>query len=70
MTARATPTKMKPHGRSRESTPLMIVAISVACGAGRRSEPIGPHAELCRPISVKPMTATETSTPMMRPICW
>ena len=62
--------KMKPHGRSRDSTPWMIVAISVPCGAGSRSDPIGPHAELCMPMSVKPITATETSTPMTSPICW
>ena len=52
----------------------MIVAISVACGAGsaacRCHAPR--HPDMCRSRrkSVPPMTSVETTTPMMRPICW
>ena len=35
-----TPTSTRPHGRFWLSSPLMIVAISVACGAGSAGEPM------------------------------
>src|ERR1043166_1282115 len=34
-----TPTRTSPHGRLRLSSPLMMVAISVACGAGSAPDP-------------------------------
>ena len=41
-----TPTSTRPHGRFWLSSPLMIVLISVACGAGSASDPI--VMTLCR----------------------
>ena len=41
-----TPTSTRPHGRFWLSSPLMIVAISVACGAASAGEPIADT--LCR----------------------
>ena len=41
-----TPTSTRPQGRFWLSRPLMIVAISVACGAGSASDPI--VITLCR----------------------
>ena len=38
MNARKTPTSTGPHGRLFASRPLMIVAISVACGAGELAD--------------------------------
>ncbi len=35
-----TPASTRPHGRSCASSPLISVAISVACGAGSACEPI------------------------------
>jgi hypothetical protein len=56
-------------------TPLMIVAINVACGAGNLFVPI-PCASaavanaLSRNWIVNPITIVETTTPMTSPICW
>ena len=46
----------------------MIVAISVACGAGIAGVPI-PNTR-CKYIVVQPMTVAEVMTPMTSPICW
>ena len=40
VTARNTPTSTRPHGRFWLRSPLMIVAISVACGAAIAADPI------------------------------
>jgi hypothetical protein len=40
VTEMKTPTNTRPHGRLRLSSPLMMVAISVACGAGSDVEPM------------------------------
>ena len=40
MNAAKTPTSTGPHGSFCASIPLMIVAISVPCGAGMRAEPM------------------------------
>ena len=62
-----TPTSTSPHGRFWLSRPLMIVAISVACGAGSDGDPI--PITLCRYSVVIPMTSDEVRTPMISPIC-
>src|SRR5829696_325431 len=47
-----TPTRTSPHGRFWLSRPLMIVDISVACGAGNAFEPM--VITLCRYSVVTP----------------
>src|SRR5262249_31061248 len=68
VTLMKTPTSTSPHGRLRLSRPLMMVAMSVACGAGMSFVPI--PDTLCKYIVVNPMTAAEVTTPMIKPICW
>ena len=49
-----------------------MVAISTACGAGNFSDPMAccmPGIERSSSSSVPPITSTDTSTPMIRPIC-
>ena len=63
-----TPTRTRPHGRFWLSSPLMIVAISVACGAGSAFEPI--VITLWRYSVVTPITSDAVTTPISRPTCW
>ena len=44
VTEMKTPTRTRPHGRFWLRSPLMIVDMSVACGAGRAADPITDHA--------------------------
>ena len=62
-----TPTSTSPHGRFWLRSPLMIVAINVAWGAGSDVDPI--VMTECRASVVIPMTNDAVRTPMMRPTC-
>src|SRR2546428_1369428 len=54
VTAMNTPTRTRPHGRFWLRSPLMIVDINVACGAGREVDPM--VIALFRYSVVRPMT--------------
>ena len=60
-----TPTGTSPHERFWLSRPLMIVAISVACGAGMAGVPMAKTR--CRHSIVAPMTTADVTTPMISP---
>src|SRR5262245_53287168 len=63
-----TPTRTSPHGRFWLSRPLMIVDISVACGAGSDCDPM--VITPCKYSVVAPMTNADVTTPITSPICW
>ena len=74
-TATNIPTNTSPHGKSCASNPLMMVAMSVACGAEYRSVPMACGMpwnciEPSRVLSVQPIASAEVATPITRPICW